>query len=236
MLGRAVWPAKANEVAPRPVQRAAERVFLGSGTGQKCVSSPVADDVADDVARPPANGRKAEAPLRAVETRHCEAATPPVRARAYEMIEDVVRAGEGGHVARSMPITLGGITLEKGDQILGAVVPSKSAMRAQPAGRTAKARPWAGGPEISVACLAVARLDGRQRRFRVTPSCRRPRHVHRPPAMKRIFAPSRCRERPLPAALCTGHGATFGRPRCRSTSPRHGTSDRSWSLPAPGSG
>ena len=41
----------------------------GSGTGQKCVSSPVADDVA----RPPANGRKAEAPLPAVETRHCEA-------------------------------------------------------------------------------------------------------------------------------------------------------------------
>jgi hypothetical protein len=46
-----------------------EGVFLGSGTGQKCVSSPAADDVP----RPPANGRKAEAPLRAVETRHCEA-------------------------------------------------------------------------------------------------------------------------------------------------------------------
>jgi hypothetical protein len=44
----------------------------GSGTGQKCVSSPVADDVA----RPPANGRKAEAPLPAVETRHCEACDP----------------------------------------------------------------------------------------------------------------------------------------------------------------
>ena len=37
-----------------------EGVFLGSGTGQKCVSSPVADDAA----RPPANGRKAEAPLK----------------------------------------------------------------------------------------------------------------------------------------------------------------------------
>ena len=46
-----------------------EGVFLGSGTGQKCVSSPAADEVA----RPPANGRKAEAPLPAVETRHCEA-------------------------------------------------------------------------------------------------------------------------------------------------------------------
>src|SRR5580700_7229784 len=28
----------------------------------------------------------------------------------------------------------------------------------QPAGRAAKARPWAGGPEIGVAALAVARL------------------------------------------------------------------------------
>jgi superfamily II DNA or RNA helicase len=28
------------------------------------------------------------------------------------------------------------------------------------------ALPWAGGPEISVAALAVARLDGQQRRFR----------------------------------------------------------------------
>ena len=46
-----------------------EGVFLGSGTGQKCVSSPVADEVE----RPPANWRKAEAPLPAVETRHCEA-------------------------------------------------------------------------------------------------------------------------------------------------------------------
>ena len=58
----------------RPLRRVRYReppkgVFLGSGTGQKCVSSPVADDVE----RPPANGRKAEAPLLAVETRRCEA-------------------------------------------------------------------------------------------------------------------------------------------------------------------
>jgi hypothetical protein len=46
-----------------------EGVFLGSGTGQKCVSSTVADNVE----RLPASGRKAEAPLPAVETRHCEA-------------------------------------------------------------------------------------------------------------------------------------------------------------------
>ena len=50
-----------------------EGVFLGSGTGQKCVSSPAVDDVE----RPPANGRKAEAPLLAVKTRHCEAAAAP---------------------------------------------------------------------------------------------------------------------------------------------------------------
>ena len=43
--------------------------------------------MADDVGRPPANGRKAEAPLLAVETRHCEGcdadfrpARPPARA------------------------------------------------------------------------------------------------------------------------------------------------------------
>ena len=44
-----------------------EGVFLGSGTGQKCVSSPVADDVESL----PANGRKA-APAPAVETRRCD--------------------------------------------------------------------------------------------------------------------------------------------------------------------
>jgi hypothetical protein len=42
-----------------------EGVFLGSGTGQKCVSSPVADDVESL----PANGRKTAAPPPAVETR-----------------------------------------------------------------------------------------------------------------------------------------------------------------------
>ena len=52
-----------------PYKEPPEGIFLGSGTGQKCVSSPVADEVA----RPPANGRKAEAPLTAVETRRCEA-------------------------------------------------------------------------------------------------------------------------------------------------------------------
>jgi DNA-binding NtrC family response regulator len=35
--------------------------------------------VADDVEKPPANGRKAEAPLPAVETRHCEACADEVR-------------------------------------------------------------------------------------------------------------------------------------------------------------
>ena len=43
---------------------------------------------------------------------------------------------------------LRGITLENSDQILGSVMPSKSTIRAQPAGRAAKARPWACGPEI----------------------------------------------------------------------------------------
>src|SRR5260370_34026651 len=43
-------------------------VFLGSGSRQERVSR----SMADDVGRPPANGRKAEAPLLAVETRHCE--------------------------------------------------------------------------------------------------------------------------------------------------------------------
>jgi hypothetical protein len=45
-----------------------EGVFRGSGTGQKCVSSPVTDDVESL----PANGRKAEAPPPAVETRRCD--------------------------------------------------------------------------------------------------------------------------------------------------------------------
>jgi hypothetical protein len=43
-----------------------EGVFLGSRAGQKCVSSPVADDM--ESLR--ANGRKAAPP--AVETRHCD--------------------------------------------------------------------------------------------------------------------------------------------------------------------
>lgn len=42
--------------------------FLGSGTGQKCASSPVADDVESL----PANGRKTKAPPPAVETRRCD--------------------------------------------------------------------------------------------------------------------------------------------------------------------
>ena len=59
---------------------------------------------------------------------------------------------------------------------------------------------------------------------------------HRPAAMKRIFVRSRCQGRPLLAGVCTGPGATFVRPRRMSTSPRHGTSDMSWSRPAGGSG
>src|SRR5260370_42597186 len=43
-------------------------VFLGSGTRQECVSP----SMAEDVGTAPASGRKAEAPLLAVETRHCE--------------------------------------------------------------------------------------------------------------------------------------------------------------------
>jgi hypothetical protein len=43
-----------------------EGVFLGGGTGRKCVSSPAADDVESR----PANGRKAPPP--AVGTRHCD--------------------------------------------------------------------------------------------------------------------------------------------------------------------
>jgi hypothetical protein len=53
------------DVAPGPVQRAPEGVFLGNGTGQKCVSSPMADDMES----PPANRRKAEAPPPASNTR-----------------------------------------------------------------------------------------------------------------------------------------------------------------------
>ena len=45
-----------------------EGVFLGSGTGKKCVSSPMADDM-ESLA---ANRRKAEAPPPAIETRRCD--------------------------------------------------------------------------------------------------------------------------------------------------------------------
>jgi len=72
----------------RPLRRVRYREppeggFLGSGTGQKCVSSPVADEAE----RLPANGHKAEAPQPAVETRHCEACDadfrPPAHGRAF---------------------------------------------------------------------------------------------------------------------------------------------------------
>jgi hypothetical protein len=59
-------------------------------------------------------------------------------------------------VQRCLIRDLRGITLEKSDQILGSVMPGKSAMRAQPAGRAAKAR---------------SRLDGRQRRVGYTTVC-----------------------------------------------------------------
>jgi len=56
---------------------------LGSGTGQKCVSSPVADDVESL----PANGRKTEAPPPAVETCRCDGCDadfrPPAHGRAF---------------------------------------------------------------------------------------------------------------------------------------------------------
>jgi hypothetical protein len=82
-------------------------------------------------------------------------------------------AGSGvSRLARMRYGDLRGIALERATKVGGSVMPSKSAIRAQPAGRAAKARPWAGGPEISVACLVVARLDGRERCFRFTPICR----------------------------------------------------------------
>jgi hypothetical protein len=66
---------------------------------------------------------------------------------------------------------------------------------------------------------------GKRRRIRRSGASRRPAAAplyarwpagfprHRPPAMKRIFARSRRQGRPLPAALCTGRGATFVRLR-----------------------
>jgi hypothetical protein len=65
---------------------------------------------------------------------------------------------------------------------------------------------------------------GKRRRIRRSGASRRPAAAlyarwpagsprHRPPAMKRIFARSRRQGRPLPAALCTERGATFGRLR-----------------------
>jgi len=45
-----------------------EGLFLGSGSGQKCVSSPAVDVVE----APPPDGHETEAPARAAETRRCD--------------------------------------------------------------------------------------------------------------------------------------------------------------------
>ena len=50
-------------------------------------------------------------------------------------------------------------------------------MSPPPVGRAAKARPWAGGPEIGVASVAASRLDDRRRRLRFTPVGRQALHV-----------------------------------------------------------
>jgi hypothetical protein len=60
---------------------------------------------------------------------------------------------------------------------LGCGIASKSAMSPQPAGSTAKARPWAGRPEIGIASVAAARLVGRRRHLRFTSVGRQDLHV-----------------------------------------------------------
>src|ERR1700746_595230 len=85
-------------------------------------------------------------------------------------------AGPTRKAARSVGYgNLRGIALENGGECLGFGISGKSAMRPQPAGRAAKARPWAGGPENGAASVAVARPDGRRRRF--TPVGRPALHV-----------------------------------------------------------
>jgi hypothetical protein len=70
-------------VAPRPYREPPEGVFLGCGTGQKCVSSPVTGDVESL----PASERKTEEPPPAVETRRCDGCDadfqPPAHGRAF---------------------------------------------------------------------------------------------------------------------------------------------------------
>ena len=61
--------------------------------------------------------------------------------------------------------------------IFGRLSSGEPAMSPEPAGRAAKARPWAGGPEIGVASVAAARLDGRRRRRRFAPVGRQAVHV-----------------------------------------------------------
>jgi len=96
---------------------------------------------------------------------------------------------------------LRGITLEKSDQILGSVMP-RQVCDTRAAGRQAR---------------KSATMDGRagsRRRMPRSGASRRPAAAlplyarlpaasprHRPSAMKRIFARSRCRERPLPGGI-----------------------------------
>jgi hypothetical protein len=87
--------------------------------------------VADDVGGPPANGRKAEAPLPAVETRHCEACDADFRpARPWSRFCGPARR-------LSAPIaalfTLGKILIE----FYPPCVPSRACARAIPDGKCA---------------------------------------------------------------------------------------------------
>ena len=69
----------------------------------------------------------------------------PGRLRARRHGNRPLSAGAATSPMMASPGGLPGIALENGGQFLGPGDPSKSAMSPQPAGRTAKARPWAPG-------------------------------------------------------------------------------------------
>ena len=76
-------------------------------------------------------------------------------------------------------------------------------MSPQPAGRAAKARPWTGGRK-SASHPSQRRVSTAGGGASVLGPLAGKLSRHRPPAMKRIFARSRCQgSPPLPAALCT---------------------------------
>jgi len=101
----------------------------------------------------------------------------PGRLRARRYGNRPLSAAAATSPMMASPGGLPGIALENGGQFLGSGDPSKSAMSPQPAGRTAKARPWAAGSEIGIASVAAARLDGRRRRLRFTSVGRQALHV-----------------------------------------------------------